>query len=177
MPTTLIYVADRYDELARSVNTWGFAVDERSARSGWSEAKGTISITAYAVSGGTAVASNVSFTATEYWTTTGTAAGLYNQQGCTIVGYSYHGQVGNQALRYCYLPDTHPPGYASHIHRPGEQNMQVYSWVKPDYAIAQVYAFYARRLVAGFVPQLEPIETVIRSATLAPGVGGARPPQ
>lgn len=49
----------------------------------------------------------ITFSIAEFWSA-GRVEDAQEEQGYWLAGYSYHGQVGDASLRYCFDPQRHP---------------------------------------------------------------------
>lgn len=91
--------------------------------------------------------SRISFNIVEFWLDEH-VDGAHEEQGYWLAGYSYHGQVGELASRYCFDPQRHPE-MPYHRHPPRGEEREPWRLVSPEEALEEVEALIAEEEEAG----------------------------
>jgi hypothetical protein len=136
------YVFDRFEDLRRLIEVWGWDVVERGDLSEWDEGRrrdpvmGVVRIRGRwsRPRGGSA-----SFTVKEWWARP-PVDGPEEHQGFVLAGYHYTAQSPRRKVRHCYDPVRHPEA-PSHVHPHGDEEIQP---VPPVTAEAAFAAFQQR---------------------------------
>lgn len=153
-PSSVLYVSDRYEELADLLDRWNYAIDRRAENSRWHERElkdpptGLVRIRGVCLFNGEPQEA-VAFSLTEWWVRGTPQHGAARVRGNTLVAYSYHGQAGEGvALRFDYDPFGHPE-MPAHVHRPGSSRRAAYGPVEPAEALEQFEELLFEKIAAG----------------------------
>jgi len=71
----------------------------------------------------------------------------HEEQGYWLAGYTYHGQVGELAVRCCFDPERHPE-MPYHRHPPGSGEQEQWRLVGPEETLDEVEALVAEEQAA-----------------------------
>jgi hypothetical protein len=89
----------------------------------------------------------ITFSIAEFWSID-RVEDAHREDGYWLAGYSYHGQVGDVSLRYCFDPLRHPE-MPYHCHPPAGQARQPWRYVSVEEALEGVDALAVEQRSAG----------------------------
>lgn len=89
----------------------------------------------------------ITFSIAELWSND-PVEDAYQEQGCWLAGYSYHGQIGELSLRYCFGPERHPE-IPYHRHPPHGDAREPWRRVSVEGALEDVDALVAEERRVG----------------------------
>lgn len=89
----------------------------------------------------------ITFSIAEFWSID-RVEGAHREQGYWLAGYSYHAQVGDVSLRYCFDPQRHPE-MPYHRHPPGGKGREPWRYASVEEALEGVDALAAEQRSAG----------------------------
>ncbi len=89
----------------------------------------------------------ITFSVAEFWSIDRVEE-AHREHGYWLAGYSYHGQVGDVSLRYCFDPQRHPE-MPYHRHPPGGGGRKPWRYVSVEEALEGVDALAAEQRSAG----------------------------
>jgi hypothetical protein len=147
------FVADRYEWVVDSLDIAGYEVATRKGQSRWNEVErldpvaGLVDIRGtLKMAGFSAGHPKLPVHITEIWER-GRRPEVMQEQGHSLVGFSYHQQAGSRRLRFCL--NDHHAGMTFHAHRPGEQTARPCAALDLDEALATFGQFIFDELEAG----------------------------
>ena len=157
------FMFDRFNWAGSLMASWGYLLHAGRDECGWGDGAdvypptGRLRIRALHALDEDLFADNVYFQASEWWRPK-SVTGPLHERGFTLVGYSYHCQIGDgdrDRLRYDYDPLRHPE-MPSHIHPLGAPNDDRF-FVTPitlDAVFLSFQQVIADKLRDGFQPRL-----------------------